>query len=807
MIRNFVALTCLLAAIVSPLRCLADDPVVSRVSPPGFKVGTEVEMTLAGARLEDATEILFYDSGIELLKLVPINANSIKAQLRIDAECPPGLKAMRIATKTGISNIRYFGVSKLPQVAEAEPNSDFDKPQLVEMNSTINGLCKTEDVDYYKVKLAAGQKLTVELEGLRLGTDFFDPFVAILDAKRFELARSDDAPLLQQDCVCSFTAEQAGEYWIQVRESSFGGNDRCQYRLHIGDFPRPLAIIPSGGMPGEKINATVVDVSGETWKSEIQLPSTAGEFEYLAEKDGKFSPSPNKLRVFAGKNVLESEPDTDRSKLVTHNAPVAFNGILQEQGDVDWFKISAKKNQQLLIKVFGRNTLRSPLDSWLEIHKASGGRLAANDDSGGPDSAQTYRFPEDGEYLIAIRDQLSEGSMHHAYRIEVAPPMPAFEMAIDELIRYQSQTMSVPRGGQMAVLLRAKRSNFGGELKLRLEDAPAGLELVTPNIAANQSYIPFMLKASADADLDANLANLIAQTPEGGTQVSGTLNQRTMLVRGQNNRDVWGHNASRLSVAVTEKLPFDIELVQPEVPLVRNGSTNYHVKVRRDEGYKQRIYLRALYNPPGCRASYSIRIEGDKTEALIPITANSKAGIGTFPITILASATARNGRVWTATDFINFEVADSFFDFKFPKTVVEAGKSGVVTVGLEVKRAPEGEVSFEIAGLPAGVTTATPKLELKDGLQQLSYPITVDPKARAGTFKTVVVKALIKRPNGEILQTQGSGQVQIVPPAKAAPPASIAAQKKPAAPPAAKPLSRLEQLRQAKEKLQNAGGQ
>ena len=114
-------------------------------------------------------------------------------------------------------------------------------------------------------------------------------------------------------------------------------------------------------------------------------------------------------------------PDTDRATLVAVDAPAAFNGILQTAGDVDWFKIKGKKDQQYDFTVYGRRVLRSPIDSWLEIYNAAGGRLAANDDAGGPDSVQTFKFPEDGEYLIAIRDQLNEGSPFHAYRIEVAP--------------------------------------------------------------------------------------------------------------------------------------------------------------------------------------------------------------------------------------------------------------------------------------------------------------------------------------------------------------------------------------------------
>ncbi|QDV22842.1 PPC domain-containing protein [Aureliella helgolandensis] len=780
----------------------ADSPAVTMLTPAGFQRGTETDVLITGARLGDVTELLFYDSGVEVLELKPEGEGKVHAKLKIAETCEPGLHAVRLATSSGISNLRYFGVTSLPQVDEVEPNSDFATPQLLALNSTVNGIVKNEDVDYYLVELAEGQKLTVELEGLRLGTEFFDPFVAILDENRFEVARCDDAPLLQQDCVCAFVAPQAGKYTIEVRESSFGGSDRSQYRLHVGDFPRPLAIIPAGGQPGEKINATLVDASGETWQEEIQLPDTLGEFNYVASRDGKLAPSPNKLRVVELPNVSESEPDDDRATLTAVDVPVAFNGVLQENGDVDWFKFKGKKDQQLEFTVYGRRVLRSPIDSWLEIHKAAGGRLAANDDAGGPDSVQAFKIPEDGEYLVAIRDQLEEGSPTHAYRIEVAPAAVAVELAIDELQRYQSQTVEIPQGAQMAVLLRASRKNFSGDLGLHIEDAIPGIELTTPTIAANQSYIPMLIKASADAPVKACLAALIAEPLAEGASVRGTLNQRTMLVRGQNNRDMWGHDSDRLALAVTRALPFSIKVVQPEVPIVRNGNTEYVVQATRQEGFKEPIYLRSLYNPSGLSASGSVKIEGDQLEARIPVTANAKSALGSYPITILARAKATNSNVWVASEFITLNVEDGYFAFTFAKTVAEAGASAPFTVGLEVKRPPEGEVEFELVGLPAGVTSTQPTVKYTDGMQQISFPLQVAADARVGQFKTLYVKSTITRSGGQIVQTEGLGEIQLIaPPVKtAAAPAKAAAPAAPAAP-SEKPLSRLEQLRQAKALL------
>ncbi len=803
-------LVCLTLVATQCQNGFGDDPAISLLSPAGVQLGVETPVTLTGARLADARELLIYhtSAGVVSTLAAPIEVNELAAtddktvtfKLNVPKDCPPGLYAFRLATETGISNLRVFAVSPLPQVPEVEPNSDFASPQVAPLGSTINGVIQTEDVDYYAIDLTEGQRVTAELEGLRLGTEFFDPTVSILDENRFELISSDDAPLLQQDCVLSLKAPKTGRYIIQVRESSFGGNDRCQYRLHLGDFPRPLAIIPSGGRPGELIEATLIDVSGETWTEQIQLPSLSGDFEYVAKRDGKLAPSANKLRVIDLPNALEHEPDGDPKEIAAVQVPIAFNGVLQSPGDVDWFKVVGKKNQSLEFSVYARRTLRSPLDSWLEIHKVGGGRLASNDDAGGPDSVQAFKFPEDGEYLISIRDQLNEGGPAHAYRIEIAPASASVSLAVDELVRYFSQTVEVPQGGQMAVLLRAQRNNFSGELALSLEDAPVGLELTTRTITADQSFIPMLIKAKPDAPLDAALVPLRVETLPDGPGVKGILNQRTMLVRGQNNRDVWGHNADRLAVAVTKALPFSIEVVQPQVPIVRNGSTHLEVKAKRNEGYKERISLRVLYNPSGCSASGSINIDADKNEALIPVTANDKAALGNYPLTVLARAKSINGNVWTASEFINFEVVDSFFNFKFSTTVIEPGASGVVAVGVEAKQPPEGDVEFELVGLPAGVTANVPKIKLTSDLTQLSFPISVAADARIGSFKTLVIKATITRPTGEILQTQGTGEMQIVAPVAAV---SVAAsQVAPAAPPTEKPLSRLEQLRQAKGLIQ-----
>ena len=107
------------------------------------------------------------------------------------------------------------------------------------MGTTVNGVVENEDVDYFLVEAKKGERVTAEIEGIRLGYSFFDPYVAILDMQRFELSSSDDAAPVWQDGVASIVAPEDGSYVIQVRETAYGGSGGAMYRLHVGRFPPP----------------------------------------------------------------------------------------------------------------------------------------------------------------------------------------------------------------------------------------------------------------------------------------------------------------------------------------------------------------------------------------------------------------------------------------------------------------------------------------------------------------------------------------------------------------------------------------
>src|SRR5262245_31758337 len=195
-------LTYLLSSLCPLCLCgeiLAANPTLTTILPRGGQRGTEVAVTFTGVNLADAQEVFCYSPGVKVADFKVVNNNQAQAKLTIPADCPLGEHAFRVRTATGISELRTFWVGALPVIDEKEPNSEFAQAQKIPLNVTVHGVITNEDVDYFAVEAKKGQRLSVEIEGLRVAAEFFDPAITIIDSKRFEIASSDDCALLGQD--------------------------------------------------------------------------------------------------------------------------------------------------------------------------------------------------------------------------------------------------------------------------------------------------------------------------------------------------------------------------------------------------------------------------------------------------------------------------------------------------------------------------------------------------------------------------------------------------------------------------------
>jgi len=743
-------------------RTHAADPSLGNMVPQGGQRGTEIVVHFHGTRIgQEPQEIVFYNPGISATKIKPVDANRFEAKLTIAPDCRLGFHPVRVRTTTGLTRVRTFHVGALKEINEKEPNSEFTSPQAIELDVTVNGVIKSEDIDYFVVEAKADQRITAEIEGLRLGRTFFDPHIAILNSERFELATSDDSALLAQDGVVSIVAPADGKYIISVRDSSFGGNDASTYRLHIGRYPRPLAVLPAGGRPGETLDVTWLgDVAGDQSQQIVVPAEPQSDSSIFLQDEQGIAPSPNVFRVNDLENVVEVEPNDKYDRATPAKAPAAFNGVIGESGDVDHFRFKAKKGQVFDVHTYARR-LRSPLDSLVRVRHVEGkyAQVAANDDNAGkPDSYFRFTAPADGNYDIEIHDHLRAGGPYFTYRIEVVPPKPQVEVTIAERQRWVATKLEVPRGNRTAFLVNAARRDFGGPLDIVFENLPAGITVETPTMAANRGQVPVIFTAAADAPLAAELPDIIARPTEEGKTTESSFMQRTWLVKGANNVEVWSHYANRAAVATTNEVPFKISIVQPKVPLVRGGSMLLKVVAERAEGFVDPIKVFMLYNPPGVSSSRSISIAKEQNEALIPLTANGSAALLPWDICVEGRANVK-GRVIVATPFAKLDVKEPYVAFTYPKAAVEIGQEVDYPIAVEVKTPFEGSAQVTLLGIPAGVT-ADP-LEMTKDTKELTFHIKTTEKAPAGRHKTLLCQFSIVQDSEPIAHSIGTGELRI----------------------------------------------
>ena len=405
------------SAVVAMLLCtgagpaFAGSPRLTHTYPSAGQRGTEFEVTCSGGNLADAKGLLFGSPGLECTGITAPEGGKFKAKIKIAADAKLGEHSFRAITATGVSDLRLFFVTPFPLVEKVREKDKPEVPLAVALGTTVYGRTQGESRDSFEVELKKGQRLGVEVIGARLQTQsIYDPHLTIAKADGTLLAEVDDCAFSRQDPATSVVAPEDGKYIVTVKDATNSGPGECHYLLNIGAFPRPLVAYPAGGKAGEDLKVKLIgDAAGPLERAVKLAAAPTGRFDIFPE-DGQPAPQPNRVRVSPFPNVLEAEPNEDIAHAVpTDKAlPLALNGIIQTVGDVDHFKINAKKDQEFDVKVWARR-VRSPLDSVLTIWNLQGGQVAANDDDGNIDSGVRWKVPADGEYIIKIEDKLGRG--------------------------------------------------------------------------------------------------------------------------------------------------------------------------------------------------------------------------------------------------------------------------------------------------------------------------------------------------------------------------------------------------------------
>jgi hypothetical protein len=542
------------------------------------------------------------------------------------------------------------------------------------------------------------------------------------------------------------------------------------------------------------------DPSGDIAQN-VTLPANLGfrpGLEFVHESG--ITPSPLPFRLNDLPNFLEVEPNDTWVTEPVSTLPQAFNGVIGQPGDMDYFLFEAKQGEVWEVECFARR-IGSGLDPVFNIFKASDkSHIVGNDDSRGPDSYVRFQVPETGQYYLRIYDHLKRGQSDFVYRVEMNPVATALTLSIPRVDRYsqQLQTICVPQGNRFGTLINASKENFAGELKLLEDNLPPGIKMIAKPMAANLDSMPVVFEADANAELNGYLVDLQAQLIDETRVIKGGFSNLADFANGEpNNAPYYQCRVDRLAMAVTQAAPFSIEIVQPQAPLVRDGSLELQIIAKRAEGFTAPINLQFPFRPPGLGTTNQITIPEGQSSIAYPLNANANAQLGVWPIFVIGNSAVDGGALWTSSQLADLTIAEPLVTVTVPRAGCEQGESAPLICTLEHLTPFEGEATLTLLGLPPNAT-AEPQTFTKD-TTELVFQIPITDQVPVGQHKSLFCQLSIPFQGEKIASSTGKTELQVnkptpAPVAQAAPPPQPAADTPP--PPVAKPLSRLEQLRQ-----------
>ncbi|HEY2909261.1 MAG TPA: hypothetical protein VGI99_03395, partial [Gemmataceae bacterium] len=367
----------------------------------------------------------------------------------------------------------------------------------------------------------------------------------------------------------------------------------------------------------------------------------------------------------------------------------------------------------------------------------------------------------------------------------------------------------VPRGNRFATLLVGNRAEFGGPLAMTLGQLPAGLAMNAEAMDAGLNVVPVVFEAKADAVIGGLLTTIAATPVDAKVKAPSHTRFDAAFALGAPGQTIYSrHVVDKAAVAVTEAAPFSIEVLEPKVPVVQNGSYNLRIVAKRSPGFTGAIAIYPLWTPPGMGIASAASIAPTAAETTMAMNAAANAGIRKWKTAIIAVGDAGKGPVWVSSRLFTIEIAPPPLTLTMERPAVEQGQKTQMFCKVAVATPFEGKAKVKILGLPAKVATAD--LELTKDSKEAAFPISADKTSPAGKHGGIFAQVVIEKNGEAITLSTGATELRIdVPlPPKAAAAAKPGPMAKPMTANPAAPmnrLTRLEKLRREQEEREKAG--
>lgn len=663
--RFFLCALCVLCGEVF-LKAELPSPRLDRVTPLGGAAGSTVEVTVAGADLDDAKTLLCDSPGITA-KFVKDRTFAVTIAPTVEA----GTYDLWLVGKHGVTNPRLFAVSRgLQEVAEQPGNGDAATAQLVPMNGVVNGTSDQNREDWFRFAGKKGQRVVVECQSGALDTAM-DANLVLSAASGKTLASNGDHN--GRDPLIDVTLPEDGEYRVSLFDLSYRGGH--PYRLTITDrahvetaFPRAVqAGKPTlvtvygrnlgGGAKPSKWTANDLAFDERTETITAALPDRS-RYEFLTHPTAhsvlptaatctlvgrQFFGVP--FYVSDGPVTLEAEPNDRADSAQPVALPAVVAGRFDKDRDADWYEFTASQDGPHAFEVFCER-IAGRADPYLVVTDDKGARVAEFDDYGHRmtafdghlrDPVGSTGLGKNKKYRVLVQDRYRRGGARYQYVLAVRPPKPDFFVAAIHSQNPGPAGLTVRRGGatHWDVVVH-QTDGYAGPITITADGLPKGVH-AAPTVlnGANQGAVVFW--ADADAAEATAFVKLTATGRRGDETIVREVRPYTRVT---NSPDFGSSRPMRqLPLAVTaEDSPFALRFATDRVEVEAGKKVEVKLQLdRRWPDFKAAVNLLAHAFPGPLKMNNTSVGEG-KADVTVTFEAQNGARPGDYTLTVLGQA-------------------------------------------------------------------------------------------------------------------------------------------------------------------------
>lgn len=583
-----------------PLTVNAAPPDLVSIFPLSCPVGATTDVKLKGKQLKDIRLAQLTAPGVSI-KVI----NDQSLQITVPAETPPGDYDLRVLTGQGLSQPHVMQITAWPTTTADEQADTPDSAETLKLPGGVDArFDHTGDIDWYAFAGTAGQTVTIRCRSRSLGGSA-EPLFTLSAPSGEEIAFASAAEL---EPALHLKLPKTGTYRIKVFERAYRSDANSVYHLSVNTGPRLLAAFPAL-IPANKpsqLRIQGLDLPGVAEDSTQLLQQKIITVDPVTDTDVAQSVSYAATSPLAQGSWLHLPHTAGSMRLMTTDTPIVVDqdpenhsqttaqeiqipcdiaGQFPQPRDLDWYRFTAEKGQQLSLAAFGER-LGQRMDLELSLFDDKGKLLLKLSDqkqakgeatpvsAASLDPEGTWKAPQTGTFYLLVRDLygVSLGGFERQYRVRITNRVPDFRVFAypGELERKHGITLH-PGGHTHVALYVDRQHGYDKPVRIHAVDLPEGLTADDVIIPKHQSAA--VLSIQTDRSLTTDILNLNLQARSEDQQIIREVQPLTVTDAG-----TFTH-VNTLAAGIAEPAPVVLTISPPQQPLTVGGKLEMTAKL------------------------------------------------------------------------------------------------------------------------------------------------------------------------------------------------------------------------------------